>query len=73
MIAKLFAPAGSATWYLTEYDPIEKIAFGYVIGLQTDEWGHVSLTELESIQRPFGLTIEGDLYFVQKPLSECLG
>ncbi|MBT4268309.1 MAG: hypothetical protein HN745_29580 [Deltaproteobacteria bacterium] len=27
--------------------------------------------ELESIQRPFGLTIERDLYFVQKPFSEC--
>ncbi|MBT7095196.1 MAG: DUF2958 domain-containing protein [Bacteroidetes bacterium] len=25
-----------------------------------------SLTELESIERPFGLTIERDLYFVQK-------
>ena len=70
VIAKLFDPCGSATWYLTEYDPNEKIAFSYVVGLQVDEWGYTSLTELESIQRPFGLTIERDLYFVQKRMSE---
>ncbi len=70
VICKLFDPCGSATWYLTEYDPIEKRAFGYVMGLTADEWGYVSLTELESIQRPFGLTIERDLYFVQKRISE---
>jgi len=38
VIAKLFDPCGSATWFLTEYDPIEKIAFGYVVGLLVDEW-----------------------------------
>ena len=30
VIAKLFNPVGSATWYLFEYDPVSKIAFGYV-------------------------------------------
>jgi len=47
LIAKLFDPCGSATWYLTEYDPVEKIVFGYVVGLQEDELGYVSLTEME--------------------------
>ena len=54
VIAKLFDPAGSATWYLTEYDPVEKIAFGYVTGLQVDEWGYTSITELESIKDLLG-------------------
>ncbi len=72
VIAKLFDPCGSATWYLTEYDPVQKIAFGYITGLQQDEWGYTSLTELESIKRPYGLTIEKDLYFQQKRLSECM-
>ena len=72
VIAKLFDPCGSATWFLTEYDPAEKIVFSYVTGLVQDEFGYTSLIELESIQRPFGLTIERDLYFVQKPLSECV-
>jgi hypothetical protein len=70
VISKLFDPCGSATWYLTEYDPAKKIAFGFVVGLHEDEFGYVSLKELESIQRPFGLTIERDLYFQQKRLSE---
>lgn len=72
VIAKLFDPCGSATWYLTEYDVKEKIAFSYVTGLQADEWGYTSLNELESIKRPFGLTIERDLYFVQKRISELM-
>ena len=33
---------------------------------------YCSLVELESIQRPFGLTIERDMYFVQKQISECV-
>lgn len=70
VIAKFFDPCGSATWYILEYDPVEAIAFCYVMGLGTDELGYTSLTELESIERPFGLTIERDLYFLQKRLSE---
>jgi hypothetical protein len=70
VIAKLFDPCGSATWYLTEYDEKEKIAFSYVTGLQVDEWGYTSLVELESIEGPLGIGIEQDLYFVQKRLSE---
>ncbi|MBT4268464.1 MAG: DUF2958 domain-containing protein [Deltaproteobacteria bacterium] len=30
------------------------------------------MIELESIERPFGLTIERDLYFVQKRLSALI-
>jgi len=36
VVAKLFDPAGGATWYLTEYDPVEKVAFCFVVGLQVD-------------------------------------
>jgi hypothetical protein len=70
VVAKLFDPCGSATWYLTEYDPVEKIAFGYVTGLIEDEFGYTSLTELESIKGPLGIGIEQDMYFQQKKLSE---
>jgi len=47
VIAKLFDPCSAATWFLTEYDPVERIAFGYVVGLQEDEFGYISLTEIE--------------------------
>lgn len=72
VVAKLFDPCGSATWYLTEYNPMDRIAFGYVTGLTADEYGYVSLVELEGIERPYGLTIERDLYFQPKRLSECV-
>ena len=70
VVAKLFDPCGSATWYLTEYDPVEKIAFGYVQGLAEDELGYISLTKMESIKEPLGIGIEQDMYFKQKRLSE---
>jgi len=74
IIAKLFDTFGSATWYLTEYNPSEKIAFGYVTGLMQDEWGYVSITELEGINHDqFGIPrIERDLYFTQTIFSEVV-
>ena len=69
VVAKLFDPCGSASWFLTEYDSVEKIAFCWVQGLAEDEFGYISLTEMESIEGPLGIGIEQDLYFVQKRLS----
>ena len=37
----------------------------YVTGLAFDEWGSFSITELESIVRPFGLGIERDIHFTK--------
>jgi len=64
---KLFA--GSWTWYLTEWDGIS-VAFGLVVGHET-ELGYVDLDELAEIrQRPFGLPIERDIHFRPTPLSQ---
>ena len=71
VIAKLFDAYGSATWYITEYDPVENNAFGYVTGLSHDEWGYVSLTELESLMlTPQVPRVERDKCFEAKPFSE---
>jgi hypothetical protein len=70
VVAKLFDPCGSATWFLLEFDPVERIAFGYVTGMTADELGYISLTEMESIKGPLGIGIEQDIYFTQKRLSE---
>jgi hypothetical protein len=51
---------------------MEKIAFYYVQNLMEDELGYIRLGEMKSIERPFGLTIERDLFFVQKGLSEYI-
>jgi len=71
VIAKFFNPVGAGTWLATEYDPKDKIFFGYVsiFGDYCDEWGYFSLEELESVKGPFRLGIERDLYFKETPAS----
>lgn len=64
-IAKFFDPVGSGTWYATEYNPESKICNGYVTGLALMNGGSFSITELESIVRPFGLGIERDIHFTE--------
>lgn len=49
VVMKLFNAFGSGTWYLTEYDPDDEQAFGYVTGLGGDEWGYISIRELAEI------------------------
>lgn len=71
-IAKFFNPAGSQTWYASEYDPETKIAFGYVTGMIVDEWGSFSITELESINLPFGLKIERDIHFSEITFNDLM-
>jgi hypothetical protein len=68
---KFFTPWAGWTWFITEGSPEDDdfIFFGYVIG-QFKEWGYSSLNELESIRGPGGLTIERDLHFKPKPVSE---
>ena len=75
IIAKFFNPTGSGTWYATEYDPETRTFFGYVsiFGDWNDEWGTFSLDELESYRGKFGLGIERDLYFEEKPGSQVIG
>lgn len=74
VVAKFFNPSGAGTWYATEYDPDSKEFFGYVsiFGDWNDEWGSFSLAELESYHGQFGLGIERDLYFEEKPISQIV-
>ncbi len=72
IISKFFDPCGSGTWYATEYDPETNICFGYVTGLAYDEWGTFSIKELESIPRPFNLTIERDRFFKEIRFKELI-
>ncbi len=55
---------GSCDWWLVEYDPKERMGFGYVcLGDPINaEWGYVDLTELERIEvGPF--VVERDLHW----------
>jgi hypothetical protein len=67
--AKFFAPWTSWTWYMTEYDPEEGIAFGLVDGHEL-ELGYFSIAELESIKGPFGLGIERDIHWGPHTIGE---
>lgn len=69
---KLFCPWGSATWYISEYNKEEGICFGYCTGLYEDEWGYISLEELQAIRGPGGLKIERDRFFQPITFKELL-
>ena len=67
---KWFTPDSSWTWYVTEYDPDERLCFGLVDGFER-ELGYFSLNELEAAEGPHGLAIERDLHWDPKPVSQC--
>ena len=57
------------------YDPAvhtDFVFFAYVTGLveDADEWGEVSLKELEALRLPLGLRVERDLDFIPAPISQ---
>ena len=63
--AKFFDPTGSFTWYLTEIGEDNDLCFGLVTSQYepNGELGYFTISELESIQGPFGLGIERDVNF----------
>lgn len=63
VMVKFFDPFSQWTWYAIEYDPKERIFFGFVVGFE-EEMGYFSLDELESIGR-----IERDEYWKPVRLS----
>jgi hypothetical protein len=68
---KLFNPTGIGTWYITEYDPTTRTAYGLAV-LQEAEFGYVSMEELVAYRGLYGLPIERDLHWTPRPLSEIL-
>jgi Protein of unknown function (DUF2958) len=71
--AKLYNAFGAGTWYITEYRPETGIAFGYVMGLDHDEWGYIGIDELLEVNHPTGLpAIRLDTWFVPCSFKEVL-
>ena len=66
---KWFTPDGGWTWFVVEYDPDSRIAYGLVEGLET-EWGTFALDEIEQIRGALGLPVERDLHFEPRPVSQ---
>ena len=63
---KFFHPLSSWSWYLTEYDPDERLAFGLVAGFET-EIGYFSIEELESLEVR-GLKVEREIWTRPAPI-----
>ena len=61
-VVKLFNPTGQGTWYLSELNPNDNVAFG-LCKITDEEYGYVSLDELSSFKGQFGLGIERDRWF----------
>ncbi len=68
---KLFCPLLSWTWYLVEYDPENKEAYGYVDG-DCPELGYISITELENTRFHLGQVVEIDKHWTPVPLSDVM-
>jgi hypothetical protein len=69
---KFFTPDGAATWLATEYDPTDRMFFGYVslgFGPGCDELGEFSLDELQAARGKMGLPVERDKFWTPVPLS----
>ena len=62
VVAKFFNPVGSGTWYLMNMDEDEDYCWG-IVDWMACEMGSFSMNELESVELPYGLGIERDLYF----------
>ena len=59
---KWFTPWTNWTWFATELNPETGIAFGLVVGHET-ELGYFDLNEMQEIVGPGGLKIERDQWF----------
>lgn len=60
---------GPSDWYAAEYDPSDRLFFGYAIlndDLQNSEWGYFGLDELKAISIR-GFEIDRDLLWKPKP------
>jgi len=74
VIAKFFNPCGAGTWYATEYNPNDRIFFGFVSIFNdwNDELGSFSLDELEEYKGPLGIGIERDRHFGDYTLRQIM-
>ena len=74
VVVKLFNPAGIGTWWLSELNPDENVAFGYA--LLDDplfaELGYIDIAELQNLKLPLGLGIERDRYFNSMPMDKVI-
>ena len=68
-VVKFFNPVGIGTWLATELDQDRDTCFG-IADLGVPELGTFSLEELATLELPFGMCIERDVFFTGEfPIS----
>ena len=67
--ARLYSTYSDAVWYVTEYDPAERIAYGYVMKTgEKDRWVHIWIDLMEENRVAGGFkAICADENFVPTP------
>ena len=65
VIVKFFNPTGSGTWWVMDGEEVGEGDWEFfgVVSLLETEWGYFTLSQLESIELPFGLGIERDMHY----------
>lgn len=65
---------GACDWWLVEYDPAERLAFGFVClgDVQMAEWGLVPLDELVAVYPHPLYIVERDLYWTPGAAGEVI-
>lgn len=57
---------GGSDWYIAEYDPVDRLMFGYAIlnnDLLNSEWGIIPYDELKELSIGPGFEIDRDLHW----------
>jgi len=67
---KWYTPDSTWSWFVIEYDPLERLAFGMVHDFQK-ELGYFTVEDIEEIRGPLGLKVERDLWFTPQPAIDC--
>ena len=64
ILVKFFNPCGMGTWYVFEAEKNgDDWEFFGLVDLYEKELGYFTLSELQNLKLPFGMSIERDLYF----------
>ncbi len=76
VICKFFTPDSSWTWLIIEGSQTEDGDWTFFCKASSHlcpegELGYVMLSELEQVRGALGLSVERDLYWTAKPLSQC--
>jgi hypothetical protein len=71
-LVKIFNPCGAQSWFITEWDPEENMAFGLVTEMCENEEVYMSLEELANVQGRFGIGLELDMHWEPQTLADIL-